>query len=229
MNKTQNIRDSEFAMREGFARLLLRLRGLGINNPKLLKCVEAIPRQDFVPPQFRDLAYISRTLPIDCGQVMTGVDDVIRWVAAMDVTSNHSVLEIGTGTGYQTALLALLSKRVVSVDRFNTLSRAAAQRLERLKIQNAILEVGDGSNGLSKDGRAVPMLFERIFINGAMREAPKVFLESLASGGKLICAVGEPFCEHEVTVYEKVGSRFEKTPLYKGRFHSLVSGVAAAI
>jgi protein-L-isoaspartate(D-aspartate) O-methyltransferase len=229
MKSTQSHRDSEFAMQEGFARLLLRLRGLGINDPGLLKSVEQIPRQDFVPPQYRDFSYIEQSLPIECGQVMTGVDHIIRWVDAMKVTKNQSVLEIGTGTGYQTALLALLSKRVVSLERFRTLSNQAALRLERLQIQNAILEVGDGCSGLSKDGRAVPMLFERIFVNGALPEQPKAFLDSLGSGGMLICAIGEPFCEQEVTIFEKVGSRFERYPLYKGRFHPLIAGVAKAI
>ena len=98
--------------------LLLRLRALDINEKPLLEAIEQTPRDRFVPAQCIDRPYFARSFPMECGQSMTGVDQVVRTVEAMNLSSKHAVLEIGTGTGYQAALIARLAKKVVTIDRF---------------------------------------------------------------------------------------------------------------
>src|SRR5947209_13596635 len=129
---------------ENRAALLLKLRTQGIRNTDILRAIEMIPREAFVPHQLADLAQRDLPLPIACGQTMSEPSLVARMLEALDVNREHRVLEIGTGSGYVTAILASLAKHVVSIERFRTLASGAQTRLQQLGLSNAEILCGDG-------------------------------------------------------------------------------------
>ena len=112
--------------------LMLRLREAGVTSPEFLNMVEGVPHEHFVPVRYFDQAWRSQRLPIACGQSMLQPDLTARLVAELNISAHHTVLEIGTGSGYQTALLARCAKKVFSVDRYNTLVEEAGDRLDRI-------------------------------------------------------------------------------------------------
>ncbi len=206
---------------EGLMGLLLRMRSLNIVDRKLIEAIEASPRDRFVPVQFIDRPYLARSFPMPCGQTMTGVDQVVRTVDALQLEPGHSVLEIGTGSGYQTALIARLAKKVLSQERYKTLVALASQNLEYLKIDNCVIHQCDGLDGLSS-----LRLYDRIVANGVFAGQPKQYLDHLASGGAMIAAIGEPLGEQMLTRLTKIGSRFECENLFPVRMAPFQRGVA---
>src|SRR4051812_24298951 len=121
---------------ENRAALLLKLRTQGIRNIDVLRAIETIPRETFVPHQLADLAQRDLPLPIACGQTMSEPSLVARMLEALDVRHDHRVLEIGTGSGYVTAILAILARQVVSIERFHTLANGALTRTRGLGFDN---------------------------------------------------------------------------------------------
>lgn len=209
--------------REAVAGLLLRLRQSGIMEPRLFKAFEAVPRQNFVPIIYLDDCYARGSFPIECGQIMTSADQVARTLLAADIEPKHRVLEIGTGSGYQTALLAHLALKVTSLDRYRTLVEKTKTRLEGLKINNVLVSHGDGRDGLPNT------LFDRIIFNGSLQKQPKHLIEQLASGGMIMVPVGPPDGVQVMTQMEKIGSRFEIKELFEVRMQPLKAGLAKAI
>lgn len=209
--------------REAVAGLLLRLRTAGIMEPRLFKAFEAVPRQNFVPLIFLDNSYDQGSFPIECGQTMPPADRVARTLLALDVAEGHRVLEIGTGSGYQAALLGHLGGKVTSLERYRTLVEKAKIRLETLKIDNVIVSHADGMDGVRG------ALFDRIIINGAVSGPPKHLLDQLASNGILIAPVGPPDGVQKMTKMMKIGSRFEYEVLFEVRMQPLEPGLAKAI
>jgi protein-L-isoaspartate(D-aspartate) O-methyltransferase len=122
--------------KEGFAALVLRLRAEGISDLDLLTAVEQTPRSKFVPPQFAADAYSSRTIPIECGAFMEGADIAVKLLNRMQVKPGQRILEIGTGSGFMTAVLGRIAERVVSIDRYKTLVKSAQQRVDGLGLRN---------------------------------------------------------------------------------------------
>ena len=114
------------------AEMILRLRRAGITDRRVVTAIESVPRDLFVPAEMRADAYAERALPIDCGQTISAPVIVGQMTAALDVGDDHRVLEIGTGTGYQTAILARLAKRIYTIERFRTLTAAAESRFRML-------------------------------------------------------------------------------------------------
>ena len=208
--------------REAVASLLLRLRTAGVIDKRLFKAFEAVPRQNFVPLIFLDHSYAPGSFPIECGQIMTS-DQVARTLLALDVGTNHRVLEIGTGSGYQTALLAHLGKKITSIDRFRTLVEKARIRLDTLKIANTLISHADGIEGLPK------ALFDRIVLNGSVREAPRHLIDQLASNGIMIAPIGPPDGVQQLTAMTKIGSRFQNEVLFDVRMQPLKPGLSKAI
>jgi protein-L-isoaspartate(D-aspartate) O-methyltransferase len=160
--------------------LLLMLRIQGIRNTDVLRAIETVPREAFVPHQLADLAARDLPLPIACGQTMSEPSLVARMLEALDIQRDHRVLEIGTGSGYVTAILATLAGNVVSVDRFHTLVSGAETRLEQLGFSNVEIICGDG---LASD-LAGP--FDRILAHISFDEAPRSLINLLAPAGVLI-------------------------------------------
>lgn len=209
---------------EGFVGLMLRMRGVGIVDPRFLKIVESVPHEQFVPVQYFDKAWRPHAMPIACGQTMLSPDTTIRMVDALGVAENHTVLEIGTGSGFQTALIARLAKKVHSIDRYQTLIDAAGERLQRLGLNNVTLALADGNADVSGQG-----LFDRIVCDLAYPSMPRGLLEQMVSGGKVVTIIGDPGAEQMVVRLTKIGSRFERENLFPIRAGGFESGLAQAL
>ena len=165
---------------ENRAALLLKLRTQGIRNTEILRSIEKVPREAFVPHQLADLAQRDLPLPIACGQTMTAPSLAARMLEALDIHREHRVLEIGTGSGYVTAIIALLANHVTSIDRFHTLVAGARTRLEQLGIKDAEVICADGLVA------ELTGLFDRILVHLSLSEAPARLVGLLAPDGLLV-------------------------------------------
>jgi len=180
-------------------RLLMKLRTGGITDTRVLSAIESIPREEFVPESFRDKAYDDTALPIDSGQTISQ-PTVVAWMTwALSLGDRMRVLEIGTGSGYQAAVLSRLARMVYTIERHKDLLHTAQERFKKLKISNIQTQFGDGSKGWKS---AAP--FDRIIVTAAAHEVPATLLEQLAEGGIMVVPVGSDS--------EQVLLRIEKTP-----------------
>ena len=210
--------------KEGLASLVLRLRAEGIADNRLVAAVEQTPRSMFTPPAYLDLAYSPRSIPIECGEYMEGADLSLRLLHNMELEAGQRVLEVGTGSGFTAAAMSRIVERVVTVDRYRTLSQYAAQRFSRLGFSNIVVETGDGQERTPQEGT-----FDRILVTAAFNDMPRAFAERLVSGGKMIAAIGEADQPQTVVRLTKIGSRFEREDLFPVRFQPLLKGSAAVL
>jgi protein-L-isoaspartate(D-aspartate) O-methyltransferase len=171
----------------------------GVRDARVLEAVEAVPRADFVPPGEIDRAYVDEPLPIEHEQVTTQPSLVARMVEALGLTGSERVLEVGTGYGWQTALLARLAGSVWSVERWLDLAEAARANLARHGVANAEVVVGDGSAGLSKHAP-----YDAILVSAAFPRVPPAFAEQLVRGGRLVQPIG-PGGNEDVVLFERGG------------------------
>jgi protein-L-isoaspartate(D-aspartate) O-methyltransferase len=179
------------------ADLVRAARASGVEDEHVLVAIGAVPRAEFVPPELAACAYQDRPLPIPHGQVTTQPSLVAQMVAALELSPSDRVLEVGTGYGWQTALLARLAGEVWSVERWEDIARIARAYLERQGVENAIVVVGDGSAGLPERAR-----YEGILVAAAFPEVPVPLVEQLAEGGRLVQPIGLGGNE-EVVLFEK--------------------------
>jgi protein-L-isoaspartate(D-aspartate) O-methyltransferase len=210
--------------REGFAAFLLRLRGKGVVPKALVAAFEATPRRGFISGHFHDIAWSERTMPIECGEAIEGADLQAAVIAALAIEPGNRVLEIGTGSGYTAAVMARLAGRVVTIDRYKTLTDQARQRFEALGISNAIARQADGSNGLPNEGP-----FDRIVVWAAFDSLPRFLLDQLSSGGIVIAPIGPEETEQVLAKLTKVGSRFEREDIGVVRLQPILPGMAAVL
>ena len=168
-----------------------QLAGRDIGNPRVLAAFRAVPRHEFVPPASRQWAYADYPLPLAAGQTISQPYVVALMSQLLDLTGSERVLEVGTGSGYQTAILARLAAQVYSVERLPDLSRAAAETLARLGVSNVKLRVGDGSLGWPQHAP-----FDAIVVTAAAPALPPPLLAQLTAGGRLVLPVGRPFDQH---------------------------------
>jgi protein-L-isoaspartate(D-aspartate) O-methyltransferase len=168
------------------ARLVLELRGEGIADDRVLAAVEAVPREMFVPRAFQHQAWENVALPIDCGQTISQPAVVARMTEALDVDERMKVLEIGTGSGYQTAILSHLCRRVYSIERHRELLQQAEERLAALRRRNVTARLGDGSRGWPEQAP-----FERILVTAAAIDIPPRLSSQLAIGGIMVVPIGD--------------------------------------
>lgn len=208
--------------REGFASLVLRLRSEGISDITLLTAVEQTPRSKFMAHHLAEHAYSSRTIPIECGSFMEGADLAVRLIHRLRVHAGQRVLEIGTGSGFMTAVLGRIVERVVSVERYKTLVSDAQARLDQLSIRNVILRQDDGANGLQDEGT-----FDRIIATCAFSAIPKVFTEQLVHNGILLCPIMVDEDRCVMVRLTRTGSRFEREDLFEVPYLPLMPHVAA--
>jgi protein-L-isoaspartate(D-aspartate) O-methyltransferase len=164
-----------------------QLRRRGIHDPRVLAAMAKLPREQFIRPELRDEAYADCALGIDCGQTISQPYMVALMTQALELSGGEKVLEIGTGSGYQAAILAELVGEVVSVERHPELSDRAAAILRQLGYGNVTLAVGDGTLGWPP---AAP--YDRIIVTAAASHLPPPLLEQLKDGGLLVIPVGEP-------------------------------------
>lgn len=176
-----------------------QIKRRGINNERVLQAFRTIPRHLFVPEEYQTGAYADHPLPIGNEQTISQPYIVALMTSHLNLTGDEKVLEIGTGSGYQTAILANLAKEVHSVERISQLSDLAEKNLRVLEMDNIYLHVGDGSLGWAD---AAP--YDRILITAAAPEIPEIILEQLIVSGRIVGPVGGRWRQMlEVWVKEK--------------------------
>lgn len=195
-----------------------QLRARGIDDPRLLKAMAAIPRHEFVEARYRDQAYADHPLPIGAGQTISQPYIVALMLELLQLQPTSTVLEIGTGSGYQAALLAKLAGHVYSVERHPELARQAAETLARLDLTNVKVVTGDGSRGLAEHAP-----FDAIVVSAAAAQVPPALFEQLREGGRMIIPVGPPEVQ-ELQLVRKVEGKALITVLDGCRFVPLISG-----
>ncbi|MCW5679716.1 MAG: protein-L-isoaspartate(D-aspartate) O-methyltransferase [Xanthobacteraceae bacterium] len=222
----RNRREAELERKNAEARMefLLSLRRRGIRDVKVLRALEQVPREIFVEAPQAHLAYADQALPIDCGQTISQPYVVASMTEALDVEPAHRVLEIGTGSGYQAAILGMLAKSVVTVERFRTLADLASARLRVLNLKNVSVRIGDGALGVPDEAP-----FDRICVTAAAPEVPKALFDQLAEGGRLIAPVGPEGGVQMLRLFAKQGGNIATEDLMAVRFVPLMPGVAAAL
>lgn len=208
--------------REGFAAVVLRLRAEGISDLDLLTAVEQTPRSLFVPPQSAADAYSSRTIPIDCGAFMEGIDLVIRLLHHLKIKPGQRILEVGTGSGFTAAVMGRLAERVLTVDRYRTLTAAAQKRIDGLSMRNVIIRHADGSAGMPGEGT-----FDRILVTGAFADMPRFYADQLVSGGSMMTPVMISDTVCRMVRLTKTGSRFEREDLFEVPYQPIIPQVAS--
>ncbi|MCZ2203771.1 protein-L-isoaspartate(D-aspartate) O-methyltransferase [Bartonella sp. A05] len=210
--------------REELANLALKMRSKGIDDIHFFAAFEKIPRQQFVAAPWLNSAYDNKMIPIECGEYIERLEEQLLILSALSLKKKHRVLEIGTGSGFCTALMACLSHRVTTIDRYKTLIDLARQKFQTLGIENIILRQMDGSRGTTDLGS-----FDRILIWPSRSDEPIEFLELLAENGILIQAIGSDEGIQTVMRYRKVGSQFERSEMFKVRYQPFIKGVAEVL
>jgi protein-L-isoaspartate(D-aspartate) O-methyltransferase len=176
----------------------------GIRDSRLLDAFRAVPRALFVPPELVEHAYVDEPLPIEHDQVTTQPSLLAKMIESLALRGSENVLEVGTGHGFQTALLSRLAARVSSVERFEDVARRARANLARYGARNVTIVAGDGSAGLPEQAP-----FDAILISAAFPSVPPPLAQQLAPGGRLVQPLGSGGNE-EVVLFEKRGGRLDK-------------------
>jgi protein-L-isoaspartate(D-aspartate) O-methyltransferase len=215
---------ARLAEKEGFAALVLRLRAEGISDLDLLTAVEQTQRSLFVPPQFADDAYSSRTIPIECGSFLEGIDFAVRILHHLKLRPGQRVLEIGTGSGFTAAVMGRLAERVLSIDRYKTLTSAAQRRMESLGLRSVVIRQADGSAGMQGEGT-----FDRILVTAAFNAMPRFYTDQLVSGGSMIAPLMISENECRMVRLTKTGSRFEREELFEAPYLPIVPRLASLL
>ena len=166
-------------------RLIMSLRRAGITDTRVLAALERVPREKFVLPHFHDQAYEDQALPIAQGQTISQPQIVALMTEALQVEKSHKVLEIGTGSGYQAAVLSRLARRVYTIERFQSLLKEAEARFHELRIHNITSKVADGAKGWKEQAP-----FDRIIVTAAADGVPQVLVDQLGDGGVMVVPVG---------------------------------------
>ena len=200
-------------------RLVLALRRAGITDTALLSAFEKTPRETFVPPEFADQAGEDIPLPIGCGQTVSQPTVLARMIQAVEPDRMSKVLEIGTGSGYQTALLSRLFRRVYTVERQPTLLREAQERLMALRCTNVTARLGDGSLGWQEQAP-----FDRILVSAAAVDVPPILWAQLAPGGIIVLPIGEEHHVQQLLAMRRTETEPEIRELGTVRFLPLLAG-----
>ena len=199
----------------------LTLRRRGISDQAVLRTMEEIPREAFVEEGDREDAYRDSALGIACGQTISQPFVVAYMTEQLQLQKQHRVLEIGTGSGYQAAILSRLAGQVLTIERFRTLADAARARLEALGCDNVEVMFGDGFNIPPGAGQ-----FDRIIVTAAMEQIPESLIERLEPGGILIAPVGSHHGTQTLMRLVKTDAGIERKELVDVRFVPALPGVA---
>jgi protein-L-isoaspartate(D-aspartate) O-methyltransferase len=200
---------------------MLGLRRRGITEQSVLRAMDEVPREHFVAPETIDAAYADQALPIACGQTISQPYVVAYMTEKLDVHPEHRVLEVGTGSGYQTAVLSRLAREVVTIERYRTLADTARMRLQTLGYENVEVEVGDGLHGVPE--RAP---YDRIIVTAAAEDVPKALIDQLAEGGVMVLPLGSHDATQVLVKLTKNKDRIAREDLLPVRFVPLLPGKA---
>lgn len=201
-------------------RLLMELRRAGIGDARVLGAIEKTPREKFVPPAFEDQAYENLALPIGDGQTVSQPYVVALMTEKLELGERHNALEIGTGSGYQTAVLARLCRRVFSVERHRDLLRDAERRFGELRLRNIVCRFGDGTKGWPEQAP-----YDRVIVTAAAAEVPATLVDGLAQDGILVAPVGEDHRDQQLLRIRRHDDVFSIENLGLVRFVPLVAGL----
>ena len=192
-------------------RMLKRdLKGRDITNEHVLKAMAEVPREEFIPESYFSQAYADGPLPIGMGQTISQPYIVALMTQELRVNSDCEVLEVGTGSGYQTAVLSKLVKKVYTIERFAQLSESAQAVLGRLGVSNVEFYVADGSCGWPKSRLPPSRCFDRIMITAAVPKMPKPLAKQLADGGLIVAPVGYGGVQELVACEKKANKIIER-------------------
>jgi len=190
-----------------------------ITHPQILHAMASVPRHEFVPSAFESEAYADHPLPIGYNQTISQPYIVAFMTEALDPRPHQRILEIGTGSGYQTAVLAQLVQEIHSIEIVPQLARSAADTLHRLRIRNVVVHLADGSLGWPD---AAP--YDGILVTCAPHRIPRPLIEQLLEGGRMVIPVGDLALGQELVVLEKRGSRIETRAVLPVRFVPMTGG-----
>jgi len=204
----------------GIAHLIMSLRHHGIRDPRVLEAIEKTPRDLFVEEGWRDHAWDDTALPIACGQTISQPYIVAYMTEQLETRPAHRVLEIGTGSGYQAAVLARLVRRVFTIERHRHLLEQARRRFAKLGLTNIESRLADGRKGWPE---AAP--FDRIIVTAAADKVPEALLDQLAEGGIMVIPVGTPYGYQELMKITRTARGYERQRLMPVRFVPLLDGL----
>lgn len=203
-------------------RFLFALRSRGVTDTRVLTAMERIDRGLFVRGIFADRAYEDMPLPIACGQTISQPSVVGLMTQALQISPRDTVLEVGTGSGYQAAILSQLARRVYTVDRYRRLVREAGELFRQLAITNITAIAADGSFGLPDQGP-----FDRILVTAAAEDPPGPLLEQLKPGGIMVLPVGQSDAVQSLIKVTRGSRGFDYEELRPVRFVPLVEGLGS--
>lgn len=206
---------------EGRMQFLLNLRRRGIMDQAVLRAMDEVPRARFVPAEFARQANADQALPIACGQTISQPYVVAYMTEQLGVRPHHRVLEVGTGSGYQAAVLSRLARKVVSIERYRTLADSARGRLAALGYDNVAVVVGDGFAGVP--GKAP---FDRILVTAAAETLPQTLLDQLADDGVMLLPLGSHQASQHIVKLTKSQTGIAREQLIPVRFVPLMAGLA---
>ena len=192
------------------------IKGRGIIDPRVLDVMGQVPRHLFVREHMRSQAYGDHALPTEQGQTISQPYIVARMTELLDVRSDHSVLEIGTGSGYQTIVLAYLARVVYSLERIPELARKAIERTRLFQLDNVKIQAFDGTVGWSEWAP-----YDRILVTAGAPELPKPLMDQLKPDGRLVIPEGNRE-QQELVVYDKTGNGYERHAMEPVMFVPLV-------
>ena len=202
----------------------MELRKCGVSDTSVLTAMEKVPREQFVPETFKARAYENIALPIDASQTISQPQVVAEMTAALELDSGHKVLEVGTGSGYQAAVLAHLCKRLYTIERHRRLATEAEARFDSLRLYNIVIRVGDGNKGWLEQAP-----FDRIIVTAQADRIPDQLVSQLRVGGIIVLPVLASNGIQNVIRMRRTVSGYDKEVLMEARFVPLVEGVASTI
>jgi protein-L-isoaspartate(D-aspartate) O-methyltransferase len=205
----------------GRMEFMLSLRQRGISDQRVLRAMDAVPREAFVLPQLSDEAYADQAMPIACGQTISQPYVVAYMTEQLDVKRAHRVLEVGTGSGYQAAILAQLAGEVITIERYRTLADTARGRLKTLGYDNVIVIAGDGLAGCPAHAP-----YDRIMVTAAAETVPDALTAELAEGGIMVLPLGEHDGAQRLVKLTRTKDGLARTDLIGVRFVPALPGQA---
>lgn len=200
-------------------RMVMALRRAGVTDTRVLAAMERTPREVFVPTPFRDKAYEDVALPIGQGQTLSQPAVVGRMTQAIELGDRMKMLEVGTGSGYQTAILSRLCRRVYTIERHRPLLHEAEKRFKQLGLTNITAWINDGNRGWPEQAP-----FQRILVTAAAAEIPETLLSQLADGGVMVLPVGPRHGAQELIRIKRIGDGFQTESMGPIRFVPLAAG-----
>lgn len=199
--------------------LIMQLRKHGIHDTRVLRAMELVPREEFVEDAFIDQAYDDTALPIACGQTISQPYIVAYMTQTLGPELGDTVLEIGTGSGYQAAVLSHLCRQVLTIERYKELQKSASKQFAKLDISNVTTIIGDGWIGWPPNAP-----YDRIIVTAAAPEAPVALLDQLKVGGRMVMPLGETRESQQLVTIDKTNDGPKQQQVMPVRFVPLVKG-----